>query len=232
MAIKPDDNEPKRLRMPATANTSVSATQTLETKKKPPRTGIHPSFLKFAAALFEIGDATKAYYVTHPRCKSARQAKERGRALCQLPEIQLELRRLRAQAIDGTGENGTSVGNRSDAEKIDWENEVRLLAYSKVELRKVPVKEKLAALRLFGESRNYLKQSPGAGTGIRATFIFRMADGKTFPNLGSRSRDEAITVAVETNQNEEGLRAPEEDNLAASGGGGREQNTEDPNKFD
>ena len=51
MAIKPDDNEPKRLRMPATANTSVSATQTLETKKKPPRTGIHPSFLKSCACL-------------------------------------------------------------------------------------------------------------------------------------------------------------------------------------
>lgn len=167
----------------------------------PPRIRTDPRYLEFAAAMHEIGDATRAYFVTHARCKSARQAKERGRALCQLPEIQLELQRLRAQTVDGIDKNVSSVSS-IDAEKVDWENEVFRLAYSKVDLSKVPVKEKLAALRLLGESKGYVKKDAGQGNGIKATFSFRFssnvpgADKLLVP--GSIEHQRAIGLAPDT----------------------------------
>lgn len=182
MADKREDNEPKGSReLPAAETTSTISAKTLERKRMPPRTSTDPRYLKFAAALYKIGDSTKAYFATHPLCKSSRQAKERGRALSRMPEVMLEMERLRTQSLEGAGQSdaGLTVFSEggSSASKIAWENELHLLAFSKVNIRKIPVKEKLLALRTLGESKGWLdKRQPQQG--IRATFNFHIG-GKT-----------------------------------------------------
>ena len=156
---------------------SVSANRYISTTKK--NRSRNAPYHEVSCA--RIGDSTKTYFATHPHCKSSRQAKERGRALCKLPEVMLELNRLRTQSLDGTDESHASIPvfseRGSSASKLAWENELHLLTYSKVNIRKIPVNEKLLALRTLGESNGWLdKRQPQEG--IRATFNFHLGPRK------------------------------------------------------
>ncbi len=198
MADTLEVNEPKEPReLPAAETTSTIPAKTLERKRMPPRTSTDPRYLKFAAALYKIGDSTKAYFATHSLCKSSRQAKERGRALSRMPEVMLEMERLRTQSLEGTGQSdaGLTVFSEggSSASKIAWENELHLLAFSKVNIRKIPVKEKLLALRTLGESKGWLdKRQPQ--TGVRATFNFHVGGARR----GATGR--TVILDVDTDQ--------------------------------
>lgn len=146
---------------------------------------------RFADAYIKIGDVTKAYLLTHRDCKSANQAKARGRKLLQDPRLQAYCAQVRTQAIVSTD---TGSG---DADKLAWEMELRAVAFASFNAKKVPVKEKVSALRTLGESKGYLKQQQH-GAGLRATFNFvvggtrRAAVGRT------------VTVDVDTEQSAAG----------------------------
>lgn len=125
---------------------------------------ITPALQRFADAWIKKADITHAYLITHPDCKSARHAKTRGRAILQDPRVVAYLAARRAQALDSTG---------ADGEKLGWELELRSVAFAHFNPKKVPVKEKVSALRTLGEAKGWLKQQQ-VGAGVRATFNFRI----------------------------------------------------------
>ncbi len=92
-----------------------------------------------------------------------------------------------------------------DGEKAAWEHELRMVAFALVNLKKVPVKEKLNALRLYGESKNWLKQVQ-QGAGLRATFNFRIGGAPAAP-LG-RSEPQTIEVDVDASEADSDAPAP------------------------
>jgi len=200
MADTPEDNEPKESReLPAAETTSTISARTLERKRMPPRTSTDPRYIRFAAAMFKSDDSTEAYRASHPRCKSARQAIERGRALCRLPEVMLELQRLREQS---TGD-AEKFDPGKDPARVEWENELRLVAFAGFNRRKVPVKEKVSALRALGEAKGWLGRQQQIGQGVRATFNFhvgavrRAVGGRTI-SVDVEEPVEAQVVDVET----------------------------------
>ena len=141
-----------------------------------------PQLRRFADTYIRIGDVTKAYLLTHKDCKSANQAKARGRKLLNDSRLQAYCAQLRSQALVST-ETGPQ-----DAEKMAWENELRAVAFASFNAKKVPVKEKVTALRTLGESKGYLKQQQ-VGAGMRATFNFHVG--------GSRRRAAGRTISVD-----------------------------------
>ena len=146
--------------------------------------------LDFARAYSKSNDATKAYLISHPNCTSEKSAKRRGSALARLPGVVAFLARQRVRALG------------VDGEKAAWEHELRMVAFAGVNLKKVPVKEKLNALRLYGESKNWLKQVQ-QGAGLRATFNFRIG-GQTAP----AGRSEPQTIEVDVDAHDAGGDAP------------------------
>ena len=147
--------------------------------------------LDFARAYSKSNDATKAYLISHPNCTSEKSAKRRGSALARLPGVVAFLARQRVRMLG------------VDGEKAAWEHELRMVAFAGVNLKKVPVKEKLNALRLYGESKNWLKQVQ-QGAGLRATFNFRIG-GQAAP--AGRSEPQAV-VTMDMDTTEAGGDAP------------------------
>ncbi|MFM9966943.1 MAG: hypothetical protein ACKVQK_00865 [Burkholderiales bacterium] len=162
MANKPDNKRKGSRKLATGASTSVPAARRQNDEQLIAGKLLHPSYARFAMALFKIGDASKAYLSTHASCTSSRQALDRGRKLARSPEVVVELARLKAQALDGTEDSAT---------KEALKTEVRTLAFSRVNLKKVPIKEKLSALRTLAELEGLLdKRQPQHG--IRASFTF------------------------------------------------------------
>ena len=138
--------------------------ETLDESILPAAAALNPQLVPFVDAFLKIGDVTKAYLATHKRCNSASMAKRSGRELLKRPDVQAYIAARRAQLLDSTG--GT------DTAKLSWQAEVRSLAFSRVSLKKVPIKEKNAALRTYGEAMGWLKQPNAGAAGVRATFTF------------------------------------------------------------
>ena len=153
--------------------------------------------LDFARAYSKSNDATKAYLISHPNCTSEKSAKRRGSALARLPGVVAFLARQRVRALG------------VDGEKAAWEHELRMVAFAGVNLKKVPVKEKLNALRLYGESKNWLKQVQ-QGAGLRATFNFRIG-GQAAP--AGRGEPQAV-VTMDMDASDPGSDAPAPATLA------------------
>lgn len=131
--------------------------------------------LAFATALAKCGDPAKAYLATHPRCNNHASAKRHGRRIAKLPGVVAYLARIKVGALGVEGE------------KEAWEHEVRSIAFAGVNLRKVPVKEKVSALRTLGEAKGWLKQQQ-VGAGVRATFNFRIG------GVGALGSERVISV--------------------------------------
>lgn len=153
--------------------------------------------LDFARAYSKSNDATKAYLISHPNCTSEKSAKRRGSALARLPGVVAFLARQRVRMLG------------VDGEKAAWEHEVRMVAFAGVNLKKVPVKEKLSALRTLAEAKGWLKQ-PERGAGLRATFNFRIGGAPAAP-LG---RSEPQTIEVDVDAHDSGGDAPAPATLA------------------
>lgn len=150
---------------------------------------------RFADAYIKLGDVTKAYLLTHRDCKSANQAKARGRKLLQDSRLQAYCAQQRTQALVSTDTAS------ADPDKLAWEMELRAVAFASFNSKKVPVKEKVSALRTLGESKGYLKQQQ-VGAGLRATFNF---------HVGGRARTAAgrtISVDVSNGTGEVAIDAP------------------------
>lgn len=122
---------------------------------------LSPQYADFARALAKCGDTKRAYLATHPKCNNQESAKRRGRAIAKLPGVVAYLARIKVAALG------------IDGEKEAWEHELRSIAYAGVNLKKVPVKEKVSALRTLGESKGWLKRNE-LPVGLRATFNFRI----------------------------------------------------------
>lgn len=155
---------------------------------------ITPSLQKFADTYIRKPDVTAAYLISHPDCKSARHAKTRGRALLKDSRVEAYLAARRSQALDPLA---------SDGDKLAWELELKSVAFAHFNPRKVPVKEKVTALRALGEAKGWLKPQ-AAGAGLRATFNFRIG-GQASP----AGRGEPQTVTVDVDASEAGSDAPE-----------------------
>ena len=153
--------------------------------------------LDFARAYSKSNDATKAYLISHPNCTSEKSAKRRGSALARLPGVVAFLARQRVRALG------------VDGEKAAWEHELRMVGFAGVNLKKVPVKEKISALRTLGESKGWLRPQQ-IGAGLRATFNFRIG-GQTSP---AGRGDDPQTVTVDVDASEAGGDAPEPTTLA------------------
>ena len=116
-----------------------------------------------------------------PTLQKLQAGERKGACALQVAGGHAELNRLRTQSLDGTDESHASIPvfseRGSSASKLAWENELHLLTYSKVNIRKIPVNEKLLALRTLGESNGWLdKRQPQEG--IRATFNFHLGPRK------------------------------------------------------
>ena len=150
---------------------------------------------RFAEAMFETGDVSKAYLESHPDCKSTKSAKYRGSALLKRGEVRAYIASLKAKAA-------SVQGVEANPRRAALLAELDSLGYATVNLKKLHPKEKLTALRTIAEIEGWMKPAAGAA-GLRATFNFRIG-GQAAPT----GRGEPQTVVTMDMDTETGSDAP------------------------
>ena len=145
----------------------------------------------FCQAVIDTGDVTRAYLESHPDCKTERQAKYRGRALLKRGDVRAFVAELKAKVVAG---QDVAVNPR----KAALLDELNLVAFAGVNLKKLHPKEKLTALRTIAEIEGWMKPKEQS-SGLRATFNFsiggtrRAAQGRTITvDVGEGSANGAI----------------------------------------
>ena len=119
----------------------------------------------FAQSMAESGDVTIAYLESHPNCASKERAKYAGRALLKRGDVRALIALEKAKVVIGQGD--------SNPRKAALLEELNLVAFAGVNLKKLHPKEKLTALRTIAEIEGWMKPKE-QGAGLRATFNFNV----------------------------------------------------------
>lgn len=143
----------------------------------------------FCQAVLDTGDVTRAYLESHPDCKTERQAKYRGRALLKRGDVRAHIAELKAKTVAGQGD--------SNPKKTALLEELNLIAYAGINLKKLHPKEKLTALRTIAEIEGWMKPKE-TGTGLRATFNFHVGNAR-------RGAGRTVTVDMAPDTGEEAI---------------------------
>ena len=147
------------------------------------------SHRRFAEAMFEHGDITKAYLESHPDCKSIKSANYRGR-------VMLKLGSVRAYILELKAKSSSNPAVESNPKKAALLAELDMVAYASINLKKLHPKEKLTALRTIAEIEGWMKPPSAGAHGVRATFNFR---------IGGNSRIAAgRTITIDADNRPEG----------------------------
>jgi hypothetical protein len=133
----------------------------------------------------ENGDVTNAYLESHPNCSSKQRAKYAGRTLLKRGDVRALIAVEKAKAVAGQGD--------SNPRKMALLEELNLVGYAGVNLKKIHPKEKLTALRTIAEIEGWMKPKD-QGKGVRATFNFIVGGARR----GAVGR--TVTVDVDADQ--------------------------------